>query len=144
MKRTTLAVGLSLASWVTGNTGPQACSCGEPPGPKAALESAAAVFAGEVEQIELDFTRDGYPAAYLVTFRVERQWKGEDSSRAIVETGLGGGDCGFRFARGKKYLVYAFGQSRLGTGICSRTRALADATEDFAALGPPPNEVDPR
>ena len=40
----------------------------------------------------------------------------------VVYTGNGGGDCGYPFAIGTSYLVYAFaGKDRLTTGICTPT-----------------------
>lgn len=50
-----------------------------------------------------------------------------------IETGFGGGDCGYQFQVGTEYVVYAYknGAGRLETGICSRTRPLADAAEDL-------------
>ena len=39
-----------------------------------------------------------------------------------IETGEGGGDCGYLFIPGNEYLVYASGSKRLGTNICTPTR----------------------
>lgn len=40
----------------------------------------------------------------------------------VVETGLGGGDCGYPFFVGSTYLVYAnFYNNKLTTGICNQT-----------------------
>lgn len=56
-----------------------------------------------------------------------------------ISTGLGGGDCGYGFKEGQKYLVYAHASSDpvLGTGICSGTRPLESAAgqEDISVLG---------
>ena len=51
-----------------------------------------------------------------------------------ILTGLGGGDCGYPFQTGSEYVVYAYKNSdgRLETGICSRTRPLAEAGDDVA------------
>jgi hypothetical protein len=50
-----------------------------------------------------------------------------------IVTGMGGGDCGYNFEKGKKYLVYASEhRGRLYAGICSRTRLLSEAAEDLA------------
>jgi hypothetical protein len=53
-----------------------------------------------------------------------------------VRTGLGGGDCGFRFEVGKRYLVYAFADDsgRLSTGICSGTAMLQDSLANLSYL----------
>ncbi len=49
-------------------------------------------------------------------------------------TGCEGGDCGFEFKRGERYLVYTYTNpedKKLYTSICSRTRALSEAVEDL-------------
>ena len=50
-----------------------------------------------------------------------------------IETGLGGGDCGYGFQRGLEYIVYASKRPGGGfsTGICSPTRPLEKAAEDL-------------
>lgn len=40
----------------------------------------------------------------------------------VIETGAGGGDCGYPFIAGNEYLVYANGKKRLGTNICTPTQ----------------------
>jgi hypothetical protein len=49
-----------------------------------------------------------------------------------ILTGYGGGDCGYQFQVGIEYVIYAYKNSagRLETGICTRTRPLAEAAED--------------
>jgi hypothetical protein len=50
-------------------------------------------------------------------------------------TGAGGGDCGYDFRRGERYLVFTHEQrGALWTGICSRTKPLSAAKEDLAYL----------
>jgi hypothetical protein len=57
-----------------------------------------------------------------------------DASQKEIEilTGYGGGDCGYQFEVGIEYVIYAYKNSagRLETGICMRTRPLAEAAED--------------
>ncbi len=71
-----------------------------------------------------------------VTFRIAEPFNGLDPKRQeiVIETGLGGGDCGYPFTRGRDYIVYASKDPNgaLSTGICSPTRALVDAAEDLA------------
>jgi hypothetical protein len=59
---------------------------------------------------------------------------GVDASEKEIEilTGYGGGDCGYQFQVGIEYVIYAYKNSagRLETGICTRTRPLAEAAED--------------
>jgi hypothetical protein len=113
-----------------------ACKCAEPPPPSAALESAQAVFEGEVAAI----TESG--SELVVTLRVPRAWKGIDSAEEIrVLTRKDSAACGFPFAQGEHYLVYAqaLEPARDGSALqvlrCGRTRALAEAEEDVRELG---------
>ena len=63
------------------------------------------------------------------TFDVESFRKGAERSYVLLTTGVGGGDCGFDFEIGKKYLVYAHADDsgQLSTGICSGTRLLEES-----------------
>jgi hypothetical protein len=71
---------------------------------------------------------------------VEENFRGAGLERGVtleVMTGLGGGDCGYGFEVGERYLVYAehpAGGAGLYTGICTRTRTLADAAVDLDYL----------
>ncbi|HEV7797917.1 MAG TPA: carboxypeptidase-like regulatory domain-containing protein, partial [Pyrinomonadaceae bacterium] len=59
-----------------------------------------------------------------------------------MATGRGGGDCGFGFVIGQRYLVYAYRSAksdRLTTGICSRTKPYEKAGEDLLFLGTLPS-----
>jgi hypothetical protein len=51
----------------------------------------------------------------------------------VVETGLGGGDCGYGFQRGLDYIVYASKKpdGSFSTGICTPTRPIENATDDL-------------
>jgi hypothetical protein len=52
-----------------------------------------------------------------------------------LTTGAGGGDCGYDFVQGRRYLVYAGDYGRgLETGMCHRTRPLERAGEDLKYL----------
>ena len=117
-----------------------ACSCMGPPSPCEAYGSAAAVFVGTVTGVrqkerstnsnEIDWT------PVVVTFSVEQSYSGMPGTQVEVFTGRGGGDCGYQFQVGRRYLVYAYRNDRgLSTGICSRTRLFEAATEDLAFLG---------
>jgi hypothetical protein len=133
------------------------CSCvPSPPGTKRARELAewksqgiAAIFEGSVEDAELKSRlieasvgdlvpgnlEQGGPVM-LVTFSVSRVYRGAQKPRMQVETGLGGGDCGFGFEIGKQYLVYAYkGESgRFSTGICTATALLEKSKANLAYL----------
>jgi hypothetical protein len=102
-----------------------ACSCNLPIGKqsqskqvKTAYKAATAVFYSEVVSISKK------PENFYVTvkFKVEKSWKSLSEEEVIIKTGIGGGDCGYPFEIGTKYLVYAFSyQNSLGTNICRRT-----------------------
>jgi hypothetical protein len=107
------------------------------------LASAEAVFTGTVVAVRdtMIDTRAEYgpfPRRY-VTLRVDRAWKGVESQTVVIQTGLGGGDCGFPFERGESYLVYTHGQpgEPMSAGICGRTAQLSRAAADVRALGEP-------
>lgn len=119
-----------------------ACSCAGNRPPCESYGTAAAVFAGTViaERVNEQPKRpkpdevDWVPRA--VKFSVEQAFSGVTTTEIEVFTGLGGGDCGFGFKVGQRYLVYAHQyQNKLTTSICSRTRLFSQATEDLAFLG---------
>ena len=105
-----------------------ACSCVLPVGNLSlkkqvenSYKTASAVFSAEVIEISQQ------PNVYnvIIKLKVSKSWKRINSQEIILTTGRGGGDCGYRFEIGKKYLVYAYGERNdLGTGICSRTDLL--------------------
>ena len=100
---------------------------------------APAVFSALVLDIEpapggLRPDIDSFPDR-RVRLQVERSWRGNASGIVTVRTGTGGGDCGYDFIRGERYLVYVEQRgAELFVSICGRTRPLADAAEDLAYL----------
>ena len=105
---------------------------------KRSVNDAGAVFSGKVVSIESDSDLPNKRYASKVKIEVDSLWKGDLSETVIVQTGIGGGDCGFPFEVGESYLIYAYGSAKdnsLGTGICSRTQRLAQAAEDLKVLG---------
>jgi hypothetical protein len=143
-----------LAACITFSFGPAvlACSCPRPSLPREQFASAATVFEGDVLRIGdrwnvfrkawtyllllTDRQPDEKSYGFEIEFEVTRTWRGPATSKMRVFTGRGGGDCGYPFTVGQRYLVYAYGNPRDGwyTGICSRTRVAANAAEDFAYL----------
>lgn len=123
----------------------EACSCvGERP-VKEAIERVDAVFTGtiiEKEEIRIYDTLSHDQRVYRVEMKykiaVETVYKGQSlSDTSLIFTGRGGGDCGYNFQIGQKYIVYAghietderySGQvfidkkSAFRTTICTRTR----------------------
>ena len=120
-------VAIALASQAV-----EACSCAWHGSPCRAFDETAAVFIGRALEIN-PVMDEGYEQR-LVRLEILQALKGVSGNRIEVVTGRGGGDCGYTFRRGDTYLVYAHrrdGAKRLYTGICSRTQALSDATEDL-------------
>lgn len=73
----------------------------------------------------------------VVRMTVEQPLKGIEGAAAEVVTGWGDSDCGYGFKTGASYIVYAHRgekDGRLYTGICTRTRPLAEAGEDLAFI----------
>jgi hypothetical protein len=110
-----------------------ACSCAESPSVQGELERSGVVFRGKVMEI------NDVNNSKKVLFNVKEIWKGLEVSQTIIETGMGGGDCGFEFKTGQEYLVYASDTKEYGdyysTGICDRTSAIQSAGEDLELLG---------
>jgi Carboxypeptidase regulatory-like domain len=115
-----------------------ACSCMLSGPPCQAAWSADVVFSGTVRAIERIEGSPGDPAFHpvRVTFDVDRGYINVPSGVVEITTGSGGGDCGYRFVTGKRYLVYAWKRppSELTTGICSRTRPIEETSEDIKYL----------
>lgn len=118
----------------------RACSCAPPRTPVEALQDADAVFEGTVQsggqraQGGLSISSAMAP----ITFVVLRAWKGAEKGKTVsVITSGSTASCGFPFANGKTYLVYAFKNpdtGKLGTGLCSRTKASSEAAEDIKEI----------
>jgi len=121
-----------------------ACSCSGTTDPCEALGPGSVVIAGIVRSVgAVDRWELGAPyPSTLVKLEVERSFV--NGSLGIVEltTGRGGGDCGYRFVAGRRYLVYASKATsgQLVTSICSRTRPLEAAAEDLAYLSTLPQQ----
>jgi len=107
-------------------------------GEPAAARSRAGTRAGASDDRQSD------PGGPKATFRkrvvlldVDRAYAGVSGKQIEVVTGFGGGDCGFEFKTGDRYLVYAWRNPQNGTldaNICSPTKHIDDAREDLAYL----------
>jgi len=115
-----------------------ACSCEASGPPCQNAFQVDAVFVGTVRSMStIATTVDSPYVRRLVVFAIERGFRGADGPTADVTTGIGGGDCGYEFKIGLRYVVYAFRStsgSGLSTGICSRTRPVSHAAEDLRYL----------
>jgi hypothetical protein len=112
-----------------------ACSCMDAPC-NPAWKRGEVVFLGEVTAKET-IPRAENNATYSLTgrvavhFSVHEMFAGQLATEkdTVIFTGTGGGDCGYPFAVGQTYLVYANKyQERLTTGICSPTRPAVTAS----------------
>lgn len=116
------------------------CSCIPPAAPREALGQADAVFAGRVVSVTERREEDpGHPGGPHLEVRIvpQRRWKGAPTDTVVVRTADNSAACGYPFEAGGEYLVYAAGEDALRVVSCSRTRLLAQAGEDLAALGAP-------
>jgi len=125
-------------------SGDAVCSCAGPVPQREAFERADAVFRGVVLSVSVRRERSGtqWPRPRRVVVRVTERWKGAETGRVVVRTGMGGGDCGYPFRRGREYLIYAHAASDsvLVAGLCGRTSEVEHAEEDLRelrALAPP-------
>jgi len=134
-RRTVVSLALVALANVVSPTCAFACRC-RPPGPPAdALASATSVFSGRVTALA-GAVDSGGPDPVQATFAVTRVWKGAGQPTVVVVTPASSASCGFAFAQGQEYLVYASEiEGRLQTIVCSRTAPIAAAGEDLAALG---------
>lgn len=81
------------------------------------------------------------------TFDVSSTQKGHAGERQEISTSRDGASCGFAFALGRRYQVFAypFG-GELRTGLCTGTRALEPGTAAYVPPGapaPPPEAPSP-
>ena len=129
----TLRVVMFLALWLPMFTSEAAaCECGGGGRPCEDYWNASVVFVGGVTGSSTVTLAEG-TSQRLVHFRLNQAYKGIEGTEVQVITGLGGGDCGYGFRLGEKYLVYAFRNqdNKLHTSICTRTRPLSEAEEDL-------------
>lgn len=116
-----------------------ACSCAPPPAMKEDLQMKTAVFAGKVMSIgtHAGSVLRSSSAPVKVQLQVYRVWKGDLTAETVIYTPRDSASCGYEgFAVGSEFLVFATGSAeRLETNLCTRTKPLATAQGDLAALG---------
>jgi len=123
-----------------------ACSCISKANVKNEIKTSDVVIIGKVVA-EKSFTIevDSFPMLNInlkeYTFLIEKKLKGKTQQDTLkIVTGIGNGDCGFKFLLGKKYIVYAsftdIGPELspqtfnfLFTDICRRTREYSPKEE---------------
>ena len=152
MKFTFSLFGLALVAMLVLSSSAKGCSCLDAGAPCQAFGNASAVFVGTVTNVkdatppqprnqeELAALRknETYWTPRTFTFSVEQGFLNIDGTQVEVSTGRGGGDCGYDFKPGKRYLVYAYRSTqgnRLVASICSRTKLYETADEDIKFLG---------
>ncbi|MFD1017611.1 hypothetical protein [Thalassobacillus hwangdonensis] len=110
-----------------------ACSCAEASSPSVQLEKKDAVFFGEVMDISSSMFSSG---EVTVLFEVDRVWKGVNQTEVKVVTKEQEASCGYNFAVGARYLVYASADGDdWKTGLCEGTKHLNEASGDIRELG---------
>jgi hypothetical protein len=113
----------------------QVCRCTSAPTAQQGLAGADAVFLGHATTIHRA-TGNLFGKPSVVSFTVMQSWKGSQSRTITVQTGTGGGDCGFVFVKDSAYLVYAnLHNGVLETSTCTRTALASAAMQDIAVLG---------
>ena len=136
--RKLLAAVLVAAALAAGARPAQACSCVDVGPPCQGAWSVDAVFIATIASIETRETPVDSVSWEMrrVRLRVSRVFRGDvQPGPAEVLTGAGGGDCGYEFAVGGTYVVYAHRQrGLLTTNICTLTKPLAQASRDLAYL----------
>ncbi len=115
------------------------CSCLGNVGVGQHFMDAKVVFVGRATMIGLDVlppnkhrpTRE----VTVVRFDVEKWYKGGRGKSVVVQTGMGGGDCGEDFRVGRSYVIFASGKRHhLATGICSGNMAYYVESPEVAEL----------
>jgi len=132
------------------------------PSPCTAFKGTPVVFVGLVKSIDeqmVDINRFGKVMKVRVSltahFEIEDALKNISGHQVTVLTGGGGGDCGYPFKAGERYLVYSYrsedealnssisrtvitgpdrpqvGVNTVTTSICSRTQHLSTAQDDL-------------
>src|ERR1051326_1835464 len=134
--------GFALIAICLAGRSAEACSCAGGSSPCHEYGRVAAVFVGTpiaVRTVPRPANSDSeeYWAPRTFTFSVETSFLGLAATAADVSTGLGGGDCGYDFILGRRYVVYAYKSAkngRLSTSICTRTNPFEKANEDIEFL----------
>ncbi len=101
------------------------------------IAQSQAIFEGTVTKIAPTLVNQ-FPSLE-VSLAVRRAWKGIDREDVLVTTASNSAACGYRFAEGSTYLVYAHRDKDgpLRVSLCSLTKPIDEAGADLALLGKP-------
>lgn len=119
-----LVVLVMVAGFLVGVAGPAAaCSCAVAK-PKELVRGSSAVFTATATGVRVvEPMLDG--GEVVATLRVDHVYKGSPGVRTQVRTRAQSAACGYQFAKGTRYLVFARkGKKGLTTGLCSGNRVL--------------------
>ena len=123
-----------------------ACDCAGPEPPEVEFKQSDVVFTGRVRDITIQKSTFGWimrgTNPEVVTFVVNRGWKGVETPIISVWTHQQTATCGYPFELQKEYLVYAHvsrsserrGLPNLSTNYCTRTKLIDKAGEDLQVL----------
>ncbi len=137
-----LLITLLFTAFVGQDSIASGCSCTDFPSQRLIFNRSSAVFFGEVVDIsESDvplFNDDPKVLSYAVTFKVIEFWKGVKGPEITVHSDMGGLSCsGFKFWKGKKYLIYAEGKNLIVFTACHRSAPEGSSffVSEYAGLG---------
>jgi hypothetical protein len=89
---------------------------------KRAFSDSTAIFEGEVLEVSKSSKNE---FELIIKLKVSKSWKGIQTGEITVKTPNQGSMCGYDFAVGKSYLIYANGSdNQLSVFLCSRTADL--------------------
>ncbi len=114
----------------------KACSCSWNPNPPCrAYGQADLIFDGIVLAVDRVRTNTNFPLRRRAKIKVLRSYKGNSESLVYVYTGDGRSDCGFKFNKGTRYLIYANSyEGFITTSKCGRNTEFKAAKEELAYL----------
>lgn len=101
------------------------------------IAQSEAIFEGTVTKIAPKSVHQ-FPSLE-VTLAAKRAWKGIDREEVLVITASNSAACGYQFAEGSTYLVYAYREKAdpLRVSLCSLTKPIDQAKADLEHLGKP-------
>ncbi len=123
MPRIIAVFALMAAFLVTVAGAAHACSCRDLP-PKERVRDSAAVFTATATAVRVDEEMLG-GGKVTATLRADHVYKGDPGAEFEVVTRAQGAACGYEFAEGERYLLFArAADSGLTTSLCSGNRRL--------------------